>query len=574
MTTRVLLAALPMGVLLCLAATQCSPTGTDETSFSDGGAAEGGGGVDDGGADVFTIRPPKDGGHPDVFTKADVDESDAPVSDAKTSDSGPPDCKIGGATYPSGTANPANACQSCQPSVSASAWIEVTDGTDCESGGICRTGACASGCEVSAIYYASAAINPTNPCQTCQPAASTSAWSSVADGIPCGVGEICYAGACASGCEVSGVYSAATTANPNNPCQSCQPATNSSAWSSIADGTSCGNGQVCAAGLCGTQCDIGGTVYASGAANPTNACQTCQPGASTSMWTNAANGTSCGSGEVCNAATCGSGCSIGGTVYAAGAVNPSDACQTCVTATITTAWTNLANGTSCGTSEVCSAGSCASDCSIGGTLYASSVANPMNACQSCIPTTSTAAWSNASDGTTCGAGEVCSAGNCASGCFLGGMVYASGAANPMNACEICVPGTSPPGWSNAADGIPCHTNEVCSAGNCESGCFIGGVVYASGAANPANACQTCVPSTSPTAWVNAADGRNCNNGYACAAGVCSTTTCATYYCQVGNTCVMGDLPTLCWDTGLCDSCPWNTVANGPFPCGGADLSCQ
>ena len=184
--------------------------------------------------------------------------ADAP-SDANHPDSGP-GCVIGGTTYASGTANPTNACQSCQPSVSTSAWNDVTDGTHCGSGGICHTGACASGCEIGGVYFTTSA------------------------------------------------------ANPNNPCQSCQPGTSTSVWSSAANGTGCGNGQVCASGQCGTQCDIGGTVYASGTANPSNACQSCLPGTSTTAWTNVANGTSCASSEVCNGGSCASGCYIGTTV--------------------------------------------------------------------------------------------------------------------------------------------------------------------------------------------------------------------------------------------------------------------
>lgn len=215
-------------------------------------------------------------------------------------------------------------------------------------------------CTIGGKTYASGAANPSDACQTCQPALSTSAWSQAPDGTACGSGGICHTGACVSGCEIGGVYYMTNAPDPNNPCQTCQPAASTSAWSKVADGTACGGGQVCASGLCGTQCDIAGMVFSSGAVNPSNPCQSCQPGTSTTAWTTLSLGTSCGTGDVCNGTTCSSGCFIGGTVYPSGAVNPSDACQTCQPGTSTTSWNTAANGTSC-SGGTCCAGTCVNE---------------------------------------------------------------------------------------------------------------------------------------------------------------------------------------------------------------------
>ncbi len=214
-----------------------------------------------------------------------------------------------------------------------------------------------AGCVVGGTPYASGAANPTNACQSCQPGVAVSIWSPVTDGTSCGSGGICHTGACVSGCEIGGVYYPASAANPNDPCQTCQPDAKTSTWSSIADGTSCGNGQVCKGGSCGTQCDIGGTVYSSGTANPSNACESCQPGTSTTVWTPIANGTSCGTGEVCNGSSCVSGCFINSVVYTSGTANPSNACQSCLPTTSTTIWSD--NTASCnGDAGTCSEGIC------------------------------------------------------------------------------------------------------------------------------------------------------------------------------------------------------------------------
>jgi hypothetical protein len=54
----------------------------------------------------------------------------------------------------------------------------------------------------------------------------------------------------------------------------------------------------------GPACVIGGTTYTGGAANPTNACQSCELGTSATSWSNVANGTTCGTNQVCNDGAC------------------------------------------------------------------------------------------------------------------------------------------------------------------------------------------------------------------------------------------------------------------------------
>ena len=318
-------------------------------------------------------------------------------------------------------------------------------------------------------------------------------------------------------CTIGGAPYATGAPNPNNGCQSCQPATSTSMWTNLADGTGCGNGQVCAGGSCGTQCDIGGTVYASGTANPTNACQTCQPGTSTTQWTTVASGTSCATGEVCNGPSCVAGCYIAGAFDSPG-VNPSNACQTCQPGTSTTQWTAVATGTSCATGEVCNGTSCASGCYIAG-AFDSPGANPINACQTCQPSTSTTQWTSVTNGTSCGNGQICSGGACGTQCDIGGTVYTSGAVNPANACQSCQPGAATSAWTALATGTSCGSGVVCNGASCVPGCYIAGAFDAPGV-DPANQCLTCVPGTNTTSWTNVADGTNCGSGNVCNTGAC------------------------------------------------------
>jgi hypothetical protein len=64
----------------------------------------------------------------------------------------------------------------------------------------------------------------------------------------------------------------------------------------------------------GAKCIIGGTTYSSGAANPTNACESCQPATSTTTWTVVADaGVQCG---VVDCGDAGTTTELHGTVYA------------------------------------------------------------------------------------------------------------------------------------------------------------------------------------------------------------------------------------------------------------------
>ena len=57
----------------------------------------------------------------------------------------PTSCNISGNTYQNGALNPSNPCQSCQPSQNLSVWTNVTDGTVCPLGQ-CSNGTCQSTC--------------------------------------------------------------------------------------------------------------------------------------------------------------------------------------------------------------------------------------------------------------------------------------------------------------------------------------------------------------------------------------------------------------------------------------------
>ena len=92
------------------------------------------------------------------------------------------------------------------------------------------------------------------------------------------------------------------------------------------------------------------------------------------------------------------------------------------------------------------------------------------------------------------------------------------------------------------DNLAC-TNDTCLAGACAhatqgGSCLIGGVCHASGDAGP-QACQACLPGTSPSDWsplsggITCTDGDACTTGDGCAAGLCQGVTVG---CDDGNAC--------------------------------------
>lgn len=101
----------------------------------------------------------------------------------------------------------------------------------------------------------------------------------------CATGEACESGVCVMLCQIDGKQVAAGAVNAANPCEQCMPATSATAWTQLADGTSCSPGQVCSAGVCTPKCFIDGVLYAAGVPNPGNACEACVPTTSTTQWT-------------------------------------------------------------------------------------------------------------------------------------------------------------------------------------------------------------------------------------------------------------------------------------------------
>jgi FG-GAP-like repeat len=313
----------------------------------------------------------------------------------------PTSCTIQGSNYSSAQANPTNPCQVCIPSEASGDWTDQPPGTKCGTTGtqFCSGGACLTACLIGSSLIAPNALSPDNPCQSCQPIQSSSAWTDLALGSPCADGGgICTLGGCESGCQIGGVFFANDTPSPTNKCQGCQPALSTTSFSPLTGvplGGDCGSGAYCYKGTCVSGCAIGGATEVPGEIDPANACQSCQPSVNPTGWSDVPSGTKCGpSGAVCLGGACLSGCLIGGILYAPGGPSPLDPCQTCQPAMSATAFSPF-NGLppgGCNGGTLCNQGICEEACLISGSIVVGRSFKPNDTSFCCSPKTDPSKW--------------------------------------------------------------------------------------------------------------------------------------------------------------------------------------
>jgi hypothetical protein len=196
-------------------------------------------------------------------------------------------CIIGGITFADEAANPANGCQICQVAINPRGWTDRARGVPCPDG-FCLKGSCLQGCLIDGGLVPTGGTSNSG-CVACLPSMSTTSLTSEPDGTLCeapGLGEVCYAGKCVTGCVVAGVLFPIDSLNPTNPCEACAAAA-SSQWSDVPAGTPCGGFNTCdGKGECKPpkSCAIGGTDYPHGAVSPMDPSLCCSPGLNPMGW--------------------------------------------------------------------------------------------------------------------------------------------------------------------------------------------------------------------------------------------------------------------------------------------------
>jgi hypothetical protein len=328
------------------------------------------------------------------------------VADAGAADAGScgavapecPGCAIGADCIAAGDASPGNGCLVCDPARSALDWSN-NDGAECDDGLFCTTldvcgggvcggtplecdngvecdgvstcdeeadlctppenlcgangfcsaeaGGCVNtcaGCIIADNCIAAGALQPGNPCFTCDPARSATSYVP-ATGRACGSAATACSGQdtcdgsgnCAANHSASGTFCgdpSSSTCNGRDTCdgsgncasrvaqngamcddgQFCSVGDSCQAGFCVGGGPrNCGAGQACINNACQCQgCTIGGVCIASGARNPNNTCQICDPARSALGYSAASTG-ACDDGQFCTVNdSCQAGACVGG----------------------------------------------------------------------------------------------------------------------------------------------------------------------------------------------------------------------------------------------------------------------
>ncbi len=485
-------------------------------------------------------------------------------------------CLIDSYCRPEFQQNPSNVCEICDPATNQSAWSgnsgapcndfrldtkndacvdNVCVGTpyDCSDGLECTEDVCdgnggashslLSGyCLIDNACYANNQVNPTDPCQRCSVAGSTSAWSPVSNGLQCDDSEQCtYNDKCQDGVCSGTAYS-------------CE------------DGLECTDNVCNGNGNCGGSvqpgwCVIWNTCVPSETGNPMNSCQKCDPAAAVLGWSPANQGQPCNDNnpattdDVCIDGNCiGQGvscvdglectqdipgengcenllypgwCLIDNTCIFDGNTNNENRCQICNAAIAQFNW-SANDGQACSDNDACTSDDHCSN-------------------QECVGTMMTC-----NDGISCTT-DSCSGGVCefridTGWCLIDGQCVAEGTVNPVAECEKCDPDILKVNWSSnegvqCDDSNPCSHNDACRAkvcrgveygcddgiacttdicdgsGGCErpvleGWCLIDGNCMTEGTTSMFNSCLKCSPSESSRDW-SFNDGAACDDNDSC-----------------------------------------------------------
>jgi hypothetical protein len=453
----------------------------------------------------------------------------------------------------------------------------IPNGSPCDDGSLCTpTDTCQAGvCNGTGAP----ACDPIDQCHdhgTCNPLTGVCSTPVKADGSACSDGNACsLTDTCQAGACVGGNFKACVASDQCHT-PGCDPATGECTNTVKADGSSCNDGvactraDVCTGGVCG------GSDYSCAAPDQCHEAATCN-GDGTCSYAAKANGTACNDGNPCTVVdTCQNGvCAAGSPVTC----TASDSCHdagACDSATGQCSNPAKANGSTCGAGQICNGGACAAGCWISGTYYASGTVN--GACQSCQPSVSTTSWSNIAEGTGCGTGMYCHGGACAAGCWIDSTYYAANALNSSNTCQSCLPSVSPTAWSSLATGTSCSDGNACTTGEtCLAGACQGGTVNACsghGTCNPSTGvcscnsgfggsdCATCSAPGAPTGLAAAAGAGQVALSWTAPTGgaisyiILRSTTKGSGYTQIGTS-----TTTSYTDTGLTNGVPYYYVVD-------------
>jgi len=451
-------------------------------------------------------------------------------------------CAVGTCTASFGDCD-AVASNGCETNLASSAANCGACGRICALANASST-CSASNCAVMACTMGFADCN-MRAADGCEVALQTDNANCGACGRTCGAGQVCSAGVCTTTCAAplatcagaGGSYCANTLSDPSN-CGTC------GTTCALANASISGcNASACVVVSCGTgfgNCD--------GAA--TNGCET---NLRTDNMNCGACGNACAGGQSCVSGAC--ACPAGQTLCGGACVDlrtNSTNCGVCGRACV------LTNATSACVSSVCAVTAC-------GTGFADCDGSAASGCETNTQTDST---NCGACGRTCGAGQVCSRGVCATTCATPLTTCSSGGAS------YCANTTIDPancGACGRACALPNASASGCGAGACTVQTCATGFGDCNGTAS--DGCETNLLTSSASCG---ACGRACtlaNATAACGAGACAITACATGFFNCNGTASDGCEVNLQADNNNCGACGRTCAAGQVCSSGACTATC-
>ncbi|MGH7435875.1 MAG: hypothetical protein ACRENE_09390 [Polyangiaceae bacterium] len=364
------------------------------------------------------------------------------------------------------------------------------------------------------------------------------ATSTAPNGSLCDAGAVCGQGACNAcdnGADCTPTSSCAKkTIDCSSGTAACVAAGN------VADGTPCGTNLFCSGGACmactaGTSCVPTGT-----GANPCHqgivSCSAGQVVCTEQPTKNAANGTSCGTNSVCSAGSCVActanvSCPLTGSPCHIGLTSCATGASVCVdTGNPQLNGTTCDDGNACTQTDTCQGGTCT-----GSNPVVCSASDQCHVAGTCSTATGTCSNPAATNGTTCTGTNLCNRSyTCKSGTCTGSSPVVCSASDQCHVAGTCSTATGTCSNPAATNGTTCTGTDLCNQTyTCQTGTCTG--------SNPVTCtgklqrCQTqaCVPSTGMCTVSSEPDGTACS-------GVSGSWTCSG-----GNCVCASNTPTLC-----------------------------
>ena len=472
-------------------------------------------------------------------------------------------CLLDGACVPSGTVDPGNPCQACQPGIAQDGWSPLEDDTPCGGKKVCFQGECCdpeAGCEE--IECGDDGCGGS--CGECPEEYSCDAGICVPDCLPSCEGKACGDDGCGGSCGECDAGYACDEGDGTATCVAecaalcagleCGPAgdENECDCGICDDGDVCTDDACAVTGLCQftfneEPCDDG---------NPCTGDDICDQGTCSGAvlpieelleldciceddedCLSIENGDVCDGTLVCEASGgIGPGvCEVDPmTIPICDDVNPctDDSCDPVAGCEFDPDDTNVcADADPCDGVETC----VSSVCLPGQAL----VCDDFNPCtddgcvtlQGCVFEPDDT--NDCADANVCNGVELCSGGQCDAGIPLDcgdGDKCTADSCDPLAGCGYA------PAVGVCDDALDCTMDscqdDVCSNTLQPYYCLLGGTCVPSGAEDPDNPCQKCAPNLATTAWTYLGDGMPCAAGKVCYQGVCCdhATNCSAKEC--------------------------------------------